>query len=133
MIIIYNITTQYAIIFCRRACSLMVKHISDKDETDSPILSSPTNIRIPIKSGFNVVGTFKSKIYYVPHLRHGRLAQLVERCVYIANVGGSSPSASTVLEIESDVGSSLAAPINSSIFKIVNIFEQIRTYFKESC
>jgi hypothetical protein len=37
------------------------------------------------------------------------------------------------LEIESDVGSSLAAPINSSIFKIVNIFEQIRTYFKESC
>ena len=25
----------------------------------------------------------------------GRLAQLVERCVYIANVGGSSPSAST--------------------------------------
>ena len=31
-------------------------------------------------------------------INFGRLAQLVERCVYIANVGGSSPSASTEME-----------------------------------
>ncbi len=34
------------------------------------------------------------------HPKTGRLAQLVERCVYIANVGGSSPSASTNISLK---------------------------------
>ena len=50
----------------------MVKHISDKDETDSPILSLPT-----------------------PEPR--TCSSTVERFVYIEDVGGSNPSKSTKL------------------------------------
>ncbi len=53
----------------KRARSLMVKHFSDKEESDSSILSAPTL---------------------------GRLAQWLEHFAYIEGVGGSSPSATTL-------------------------------------
>ncbi len=47
----------------------MVKHLSDKEESDSSILSARTPL--------------------------GRLAQRLEHFVYIEGVGGSNPSATT--------------------------------------
>lgn len=61
----------YDIILPYWARSLMVKHFSDKEESDSSILSAPTS---------------------------GRLAQWLEHFAYIEGVGGSNPSATTMSE-----------------------------------